>query len=72
MPDNNIPFTIGELWLADPHGQACTLLDNQAAAGYGYPPIWSPDGRTLTYVRRQNPSSIATRILMLYIATFIR
>jgi Tol biopolymer transport system component len=54
MPDTNIPFTIGELWLADgATGEPLSLLD-QVDAGHGYPPVWSPDGDSLAYVRREN------------------
>lgn len=55
MPDSNIPFTTGELWLADTSGKAVSLLDDQADSGRGYPPVWTPDGSTVTYIRRENP-----------------
>lgn len=58
MPDSNIPFTIGELWLADALAQPIALLDNHTDAGHGYPPAWSPDGQTITFIRRENPKSI--------------
>jgi Tol biopolymer transport system component len=58
MEDNNIPYTIGELWLADATGQPLVLLD-EADAGHGYPPAWSPNGQYVAYVRRQNPDSVA-------------
>lgn len=57
MLDTNIPYTVGELWLADTNGQPVTLLD-QADAGHGYPPAWSPDGTTVAYIRRENPDSL--------------
>lgn len=58
LPDTNIPFVIGELWLADPaHGIPLTLLA-MVDAGHGYPPRWSPDGNSLVYVHRENPDEI--------------
>lgn len=56
MPDSNIPFTIGELWLADENGRAVTLL-GEADAGHGYAPVWSPDGQSLLFVQRENTES---------------
>lgn len=53
IPDNNVPFTVGELWVADPAQQSFTLLDNQADAGHGFPPVWRPDSSSVTYVRRE-------------------
>jgi len=58
MPDSNIPFTIGELWLADAAAAPIALLDAQVDAGHGYPPAWSPDGQTIAYIRRENPDSV--------------
>ncbi len=57
MPDSNIPYTVGELWLADAAGQPLTLLA-PADAGHGYPPVWHPDGQTITYVHRENPDDL--------------
>lgn len=58
MPDSNIPFTVGELWLADSTtGEPLTLL-GEVDAGHGYAPVWSPDGSTIAYVYRENPHSI--------------
>lgn len=59
MPDSNIPFTTGELWLADAAGKPTTLLDGSVDAGHGYPPAWSPDGQTIAFIRRENPDSVA-------------
>lgn len=55
LADNNIPYTIGELWLADSNGQPLTLLA-PADAGHGYAPVWHPDGQSITYVHRENPT----------------
>lgn len=57
MPDSNVPFVVGELWLADQEGQPVRLLD-EIDAGHGYPPVWSPDGETIAYVRRENPEMV--------------
>lgn len=59
MPDSNIPFTTGELWLADTAGEPAALLDASVDAGHGYPPVWSPDGQTISYIRRENIDSVA-------------
>lgn len=56
MADSNIPFTVGELWLADAVGQPVQRLDD-IDAGRGYAPVWTPDGQHLVYVRRENPES---------------
>lgn len=58
LPDTNIPFVVGELWLADPgDGTPLTLL-TEVDAGHGYSPVWSPDGNSLVYVHRENPEDI--------------
>lgn len=58
MPDSNVPYPVGELWLADAAtGKPLTLL-GPADAGHGYPPMWSPNGRTIAYVHRENPDSV--------------
>jgi dipeptidyl aminopeptidase/acylaminoacyl peptidase len=58
MPDSNQPFTMGELWLAEPTTGAPTQKLDMVDAGHGYPPVWSPDGQSLAYVRRENPDSV--------------
>lgn len=58
LADNNIPYTVGELWLADAEGQPLTFLA-QVDAGHGYAPVWHPDGQSITYVHRQNPTDRA-------------
>lgn len=62
MPDTNIPFVMGELWLADPATGAPLTLFAQVDAGHGYAPVWSPDGRSLTYVHRENPDDVTADI----------
>lgn len=56
MDDSNIPYTVGELWLANGKGQPITFLD-EADAGHGYPPVWVPGGGAITYIKRENPDS---------------
>jgi Tol biopolymer transport system component len=58
MPDSNQPFTIGELWLADPATAAPTQKLDAVDAGHGYPAVWSPDSQSLAYVRRENLDSV--------------
>ena len=52
MPDSNIPFTIGELWVMGGDGQNPVLLGS-ADAGHGYRPEWSPDGQQVAFVVRE-------------------
>lgn len=62
LADNNIPYTIGELWVDDmSSGEAVLLAD--VDAGRGYAPVWSPDGNSLVYVHRENPQSLAADYL---------
>jgi Tol biopolymer transport system component len=56
MPDSNIPFTLGELWLAGPTGEPLVLLD-EVDAGHGDRPVWAPNSQALVYVRRENADS---------------
>ncbi|MGB9776430.1 MAG: TolB family protein [Anaerolineae bacterium] len=53
MPDSNVPFTVGELVLADGDGRNGRVVA-PADAGHGYPPVWSPDGRRVAFVVREN------------------
>jgi hypothetical protein len=62
LPDTNIPFVIGELWLAEPTNGAPLTLLAEVDAGHGYSPIWSPDGSSLIYVHRENPDDIQADI----------
>lgn len=57
MPDSNIPFLMGELWLADANGQPLTQL-TQVDSGHGFAPVWSSDSTTISYIQRENPDSI--------------
>jgi Tol biopolymer transport system component len=57
LADNNIPYTIGELWLND-GSEAKDVLLAEVDAGRGYPPVWLPDGKSIVYVQRENPLSL--------------
>lgn len=58
MPDSNIPFTIGELWVMGGDGENPALL-GYADAGHGYRPAWSPDSQQIAFVvREQNGEEI--------------
>jgi Tol biopolymer transport system component len=60
IPDTQTPFTVGELWVipstsaqgAD-GSNARKLAD--ADAGHGYAANWSPDGKKIAFVLRENP-----------------
>jgi Tol biopolymer transport system component len=53
MPDSNIPFTVGDLWIMDAVGNNSVLL-GEVDTGHGYPPVWSPDGSQIAFVGREN------------------
>ena len=53
-PDSQTPFTVGELWVMDADGTDARKLAD-ADAGHGYAANWSPDGRKIAYVVRENP-----------------
>ncbi len=54
MPDSQVPFAIGQLWvMAADGGDARFLAD--VDAGHGFSPVWSPDGRRIAVVVRENP-----------------
>ena len=52
MVDNEVPFTVGELWVMDDGG--ARRLSEQADAGHGYGPAWSPNGKHIAFVVREN------------------
>ena len=54
IPDSQVPFTVGELWVMNADGSNPRKLAN-ADAGHGYAANWSPDGTKLAFVKRENP-----------------
>jgi dipeptidyl aminopeptidase/acylaminoacyl peptidase len=54
IPDTQTPFTVGELWVMNADGSNGRKLAD-ADAGHGYASNWSPDGRQIAFVMRENP-----------------
>jgi Tol biopolymer transport system component len=63
-PDTQTPFTVGELWVIPsnvtfayktPSSELEGKLIAYVDAGHGYAANWSPDGRKIAYVLRENP-----------------
>ena len=46
MPDSQVPFTVGGLWVIPANGGEARFLA-EADAGHGYAPAWSPGGRQI-------------------------
>ena len=53
IPDSQIPFTVGELWVMNADGTNARKLAD-ADAGHGYAANWSPDGSQIAFVKREN------------------
>jgi Tol biopolymer transport system component len=58
MPDTNIPFTVGELWVMGADGEKPVMLGD-VDAGHGYRPVWSPRGNQIAFVVREFSSTDA-------------
>jgi Tol biopolymer transport system component len=54
IPDTQIPFTVGELWVMNHDGSNARKLAD-ADAGHGYAANWSPDEERIAFVVRENP-----------------
>jgi hypothetical protein len=70
MTDSNVPFSVGELVVANGNGhngRSVALAD----AGHGYPPVWSPDGTQVAFVVRENPKNPAADIAAPYLESNI-
>jgi len=70
MPDSNVPFTVGELVLTDGNGRNGRTVA-LADAGHGYPPLWSPDGRQVAFMVRENTEDDAADIAAPYLESNI-
>jgi TolB protein len=55
IPDSNVPFPVGELWITNGEGDNPILLA-EADGGRGHELIWSPDGGYVAFVGRENPN----------------
>jgi Tol biopolymer transport system component len=53
IPDTQTPFTVGELWVMEADGSNPRRLA-EADTGHGYAANWSPDGKWLAFVKREN------------------
>ncbi len=56
VPDNEIPYQVGELWVANKNGRQPRMIAS-ADGRHGYPLVWSPDGTSVAFVVRENPDN---------------
>ena len=57
MPDTNVPFTVGRLWVLDAESGSARFVA-EADAGHGFKPAWSPEGTQLAFVARANSDDL--------------
>ena len=62
IPDREVPFPTGELWVMD--DSIRRMLSDRADGGRGYGPVWSPDGRTVAFVARENAADRLADLLL--------
>jgi Tol biopolymer transport system component len=70
MVDSNVPFTVGELVLADGNGHNERVIAS-ADAGHGYAPTWSPNGNQVAFVVRENPEDRSADVATQYLTSNI-
>jgi Tol biopolymer transport system component len=58
LPDGQIPFPLGGLWIVDSDGSNLRLMAD-ADAGRGFEAVWHPNGESIAFVYRENPSDAA-------------
>jgi dipeptidyl aminopeptidase/acylaminoacyl peptidase len=63
IPDSPTPFPSAILWGMEADGSNRRQLYGLADGGHGYMPHWSPDGTTIAFVGKENPTTYEGREL---------